>query len=224
MAKHIRYWMQEANECGVKEHPQEVMEKLGVTYQVATPQSVGDQWWFWNCENIPKKLPKYLEIAKLDPMKMIGSGLSRETAESILNYTKKMKNQFSFQEIDGNVIIECGGYHFTYCNVTIPEMLDDWSWRDFIGCSSDEDCGVVLDISEKYVDRIFIALSQFELLKTAESILAEMKISLKITHDDVLRLDDDIYIFDPRQETGISLGRMGDGWVCLYENWFKEEL
>lgn len=68
------------------------------------------------------------------------------------------------------------------------------------------------------------SLSQFELLKTAESILAEMKISLKITHDDVLRLDDDIYIFDPRQETGISLGRMGDGWVCLYENWFKEEL
>ena len=41
-------------------HPQEDMERLGITYQHATPQSIADQWWFWNCENLPDKLPDYI--------------------------------------------------------------------------------------------------------------------------------------------------------------------
>ena len=69
-------------------HPQRVMEKLGITYQHATPQSMGDQWWFWNCENVPKKLPEFLEVADLNPMECIGYGLSEEDAENISNYKK----------------------------------------------------------------------------------------------------------------------------------------
>ncbi len=69
-------------------HPQEIMKKLGITYQHATPQSIADQWWFWNCENLPKELPPYLEVTFWDPMKNIGNGLSKELAEMIRDYKK----------------------------------------------------------------------------------------------------------------------------------------
>jgi hypothetical protein len=62
------------------------MKKLGITYQHSTPQSIGDQWWFWNCENIPDPLPKHLSILKEDPMKCIGWGLSEEDAKKIRDY------------------------------------------------------------------------------------------------------------------------------------------
>ncbi len=67
-----------------------------------------------------------------------------------------MKN--NVMEAEGNVILECGEYHFTYCNVTIQEMLDDWSWRDFLGCSSDEDGSVCLDITENDAYELLQAL------------------------------------------------------------------
>lgn len=69
-------------------HPQDVMRGLGITYQHATPQSIVDQWWFWNCENVPDALPPYLEEMDLDPMKCIGYGLSREDAEKICNWSR----------------------------------------------------------------------------------------------------------------------------------------
>lgn len=70
-----------------QEHPQRVMQELGITYQHATPQSIADQWWFWNCENIPEPLPPYLSVIEnLNPMEMIGFGLSQEQAESIRDY------------------------------------------------------------------------------------------------------------------------------------------
>ena len=67
-------------------HPQEAMKELGITYQHATPQSMGEQWWFWNCENIPEDLPPFLSELKNDPMNCIGFGLDQETAESIRDY------------------------------------------------------------------------------------------------------------------------------------------
>ena len=74
-----------------KGHPQEIMKKIGITYQYATPQSMGNQWWFWNCENLPKELPEYLEVANWNPMKMIGWGLSKENAEEIRDYKQPIK-------------------------------------------------------------------------------------------------------------------------------------
>jgi len=89
MGTHLRYdlmyGMLEGEEAP-KGHPQEVMKELGITYQHATPQSLGDQWWFWNCENIPDTLPGYLEVVQLEPMECIGHGLSKENAEMILEY------------------------------------------------------------------------------------------------------------------------------------------
>ena len=64
-------------------HAQEVMKDLGITYQHSTPQSMGDCWWFWNCEDIPEDLPQYLSVSDRDPMNCIGYGLSQQDAERI---------------------------------------------------------------------------------------------------------------------------------------------
>jgi hypothetical protein len=45
---------------------------------------MGDQWWFWNCENIPEPLPEHFSALDLDPMEQIGWGLSKEDAEKIV--------------------------------------------------------------------------------------------------------------------------------------------
>lgn len=61
---HLRFSMYGCDEI---KHPQKVMEDLGITYKDATPQSIADQWWFWDCENVPAELPKYLTPLELDP-------------------------------------------------------------------------------------------------------------------------------------------------------------
>lgn len=70
-----------------KGHAQEVMRRLGITYQHSTPQSMGDCWWFWNCENIPDDLLECLKVLEVDPMEAIGWGLSQEMAEKIRDWT-----------------------------------------------------------------------------------------------------------------------------------------
>jgi len=65
---------------------EERMRELGITYQHATPQTSGDQWWFWNCKNVPDSLPADLTPLGLSPMQCIGRGLSREMAEEIRDY------------------------------------------------------------------------------------------------------------------------------------------
>ncbi len=81
---HIRYDYLTAHDCGVKEHAQACMKKLGIAYTHSTPQSLGDQFWFWNCKNVHEPLPKYLTELKADPMECIGFGLSREEAIEII--------------------------------------------------------------------------------------------------------------------------------------------
>ena len=89
-SSHLRYDLMEAGfKCNESRHAQVVMKELGITYQHSTPQSMGDQWWFWNCENIPENLPSYLTPLELDPMECIGYGLSKEVAEKIRDYDQK---------------------------------------------------------------------------------------------------------------------------------------
>jgi len=64
--RHLRFVMQTAYESGVTAHPQVAMKSLGITYQDSIPQSIGDQWWFINCKNIPEELPEYLEYLPID--------------------------------------------------------------------------------------------------------------------------------------------------------------
>jgi hypothetical protein len=77
--------------CGYDEHPQQTMKRLGITYQHSTPQSIGDQWWFWNCENVPNPLPEHFSILECkDPFEMVGWGLSKEDAEKIRDYVSSV--------------------------------------------------------------------------------------------------------------------------------------
>ena len=90
MTTHLRvstyYW---------SEHPLQSMERLRITYQHATPQSMLDEWWFWNCENLPDQLPKYFSILECkDPLEMVGFGLSKENAEKIRDYVSMSKQKF----------------------------------------------------------------------------------------------------------------------------------
>ena len=96
---HLRYWCLSSLEDFHLEklkaqsgHPQHVMEALGITYQHATPQSICDQWWFWNCENVPQELPNFLTELKADPMECIGFGLNEETAKKL----KKVNNEYCY--------------------------------------------------------------------------------------------------------------------------------
>jgi len=80
---HLRFCMYSACDNKESRHPQEVMKSLGIDYQHATPQSVADQWWFWNCKNVPDQLPAFLTELQVDPMQCIGFGLNEELAKSI---------------------------------------------------------------------------------------------------------------------------------------------
>ena len=84
---HLRFcYMTAQLDCEENRHAQKVMHDLGITYQHSTPQSLGDQWWFWNCENIPDELPKYITELNLNPMECIGYGLSEEEALEIRDH------------------------------------------------------------------------------------------------------------------------------------------
>ena len=87
---HLRFdYMTATLDCNEGRHAQEVMRDLGITYQHSTPQSIGDQFWFWNCENVPEQLPKYITELQVNPMECIGCGLSKEDAEKIRDMAGK---------------------------------------------------------------------------------------------------------------------------------------
>ena len=80
---HIKYDIPDAIDAGLEDHPESVMSQLGITYQHATPQSIGDCYWFWNCGEIPSPLPAFLSRLDVNPMDAIGNGLSESDAEEI---------------------------------------------------------------------------------------------------------------------------------------------
>jgi len=53
--------MRGQDEAGKEGHPEEVMSFFGIKYEHAIPQSVGDQWWFIDCE-YDMDLPSYITI------------------------------------------------------------------------------------------------------------------------------------------------------------------
>ena len=85
---HLRVDLMGACYAGDDRHAQKMMKDLGLSYQHATPQSIADQWWFWNVEGDTSNLPDYIQEANLDPMRAIGYGLDEETAIKIRDYKK----------------------------------------------------------------------------------------------------------------------------------------
>ena len=86
--KHLRFnYYIAVVDYNERRHACDVIKELGIIYQYSTPQSLGDQFWFWNCENIPKYLPRFINELKIkDPMEYVGFGLNKEWAEKIKNY------------------------------------------------------------------------------------------------------------------------------------------
>jgi hypothetical protein len=81
---HLRYDMMTASMyCDENRHPELVMWELGIKYQHATPQSMGDQWWFWNCTGVPVEFPRYLTPLGMNPQKCVGWGLNQKDADKI---------------------------------------------------------------------------------------------------------------------------------------------
>lgn len=85
---HLKYDYHAAYEVCKNGHAQEVMRKLMIAYQHSTPQSIGDQYWFWNCKNVPVELPTYITVLKVDPMDCVGFGLTKCQALDIIKEGK----------------------------------------------------------------------------------------------------------------------------------------
>ncbi|MNO84513.1 hypothetical protein D3C76_758550 [compost metagenome] len=92
---HLHYCLMDAGiDCNERRHAQIVMRWFGTTYQKAVPNSLTDSWQFWNCENAPDPLPKYLTEITASPDAYVGHGLSQEDADSIKRYGQKSWWQF----------------------------------------------------------------------------------------------------------------------------------
>ena len=89
---HLKFDMIGAYLAGVQEHPQKVLKSLGIEYTHSTPQSVGDQWWFWNCQVSMSTLPEYITELDVDPLECVGFGLSEERALDISTQYEKLTN------------------------------------------------------------------------------------------------------------------------------------
>ncbi len=59
-----------ADNGGDKRHAEEIMKSLGITYERAVPQSIADQWLFFDCKNVPEKLPEFITAFSSARMKL----------------------------------------------------------------------------------------------------------------------------------------------------------
>ncbi len=90
--KHLRYsYLTAEYDYNEDRHAQTVMKELGITYQKSVPQTICDQFWFFNCENIPDDLPGYITDLNLTAEQCVGHGLSKEDVIKIDNYNKTLK-------------------------------------------------------------------------------------------------------------------------------------
>jgi hypothetical protein len=80
---HLSFNYQSATHAGELRHAQDVMKGLGITYTHSIPQTILDGWQFFNCSNVPEKLPEFIWVFDVDPRMLIGRGLSEKDAEEI---------------------------------------------------------------------------------------------------------------------------------------------
>jgi hypothetical protein len=96
---HLRYELYNAP----SKHPQKVMQELGIVYNDAIPQSVGEQWWFLDCRDIPNPLPSFLSelpASVIDNMRQhaVVNHLTREVDSLIREIEKLRKRRDSYRE------------------------------------------------------------------------------------------------------------------------------
>lgn len=89
MVNHLHYdYITASMKYGINAHAQAQMKDLGINYSHSTPQSMGDCFWFWNCE-YEGELPSYLTVLDLDPHECIRFGLNDIMAKEIAEYSSK---------------------------------------------------------------------------------------------------------------------------------------
>ena len=71
--KQLHYSMYTAYDCGISEHPQAQMDKLGYKVIGAVAQSLTDSWWF-TVEEYIEPLPPYLQKFEYDYFYWHGDG------------------------------------------------------------------------------------------------------------------------------------------------------
>lgn len=69
--------------CGIPIPASDFMKALGITYQLAVPQSMTDTWWFFNCDNMSDAMPSRLRVLDKTAQQCVGWGLSQHMAEEI---------------------------------------------------------------------------------------------------------------------------------------------
>ena len=88
MAKHLR-----VTDLGYfSGHAFEEMQRLGIEWQHAEHIGIGDQWWFFNCENVPCELPHYI--------KELPEGPEHYLKGEDLELVQRYRNTNIFQEIE----------------------------------------------------------------------------------------------------------------------------
>ena len=83
--------MNTAVKNGILEHPQKIMEKLGITYLIAVPMAASDSWWFWCCENVPENLPDYIYPIEKSARDLIGWGMIEKEVDMVEKYYQSRK-------------------------------------------------------------------------------------------------------------------------------------
>jgi hypothetical protein len=72
-------------------HPQELLRRMGITYQYAVPQSITNSWEFWNPENLPDTLPDGFLLVDENPNKWLNRGLSIDMIYDIKKHAEYKK-------------------------------------------------------------------------------------------------------------------------------------
>lgn len=86
----LRYHYDVAFHEGEGKHAIEKIDELGIKYIYSVPQSLGEQYWFLCCENVPENLPMYITKMEIsDANELIGYGLNKEMAETVNKYKDK---------------------------------------------------------------------------------------------------------------------------------------
>ena len=82
--KHLRYdYIDAVMGHRAEAHPQVVMQALGITYKVALPQAMVDQWIFFGCDNVPETLPPYITEMTDSIEKYRGKALSDDQVNEL---------------------------------------------------------------------------------------------------------------------------------------------
>ncbi|KAA8698646.1 hypothetical protein [Pseudomonas proteolytica] len=74
--------------CGIPIPASDFMKALGITYQLAVPQSMTDTWWFFNCDNMSDATPSRLRVLDRTAQQCVGWGLSQQMADEIKAWRK----------------------------------------------------------------------------------------------------------------------------------------